>query len=243
MQSYDVVIVGGGVMGSSVAYFLKGWLNFPGSVLVVERDPTYAEAATPRAAGGIRQQFSTPENIRMGQFGADFIKSAGEHLTVGGDAPLSSLVENGYLFLATGAGMHTLLGNHQLQHHSAPTTSCSRPTRFERAFPGSTATIWPAAASASATKAGSIPTACCRRSAARRARSASPISQDEVAGAERRARPSHRSPCARARRDRLRRGGQLRRRQRLAHRRAGSASTCRCARASASSTCSIAARS
>ena len=35
MQSYDVVIVGGGVMGSSVAYFLKGWLNFTGSVLVV----------------------------------------------------------------------------------------------------------------------------------------------------------------------------------------------------------------
>ncbi|MFM9845288.1 MAG: NAD(P)/FAD-dependent oxidoreductase [Dongiaceae bacterium] len=115
MQSYDVVIVGGGVMGSSVAFFLKGWLSFPGSVLVVERDPTYADAATPRSAGGIRQQFSTPENIRMGQFGAAFIKKAGEHLAVDGDAPLIPFVENGYLFLASGAGMDILRGNHEIQ--------------------------------------------------------------------------------------------------------------------------------
>ena len=115
MQSYDVVIVGGGVMGSSVAYFLKGWLNFPGSVLVVERDPTYADAATPRAAGGIRQQFSTPENIRMGRFAADFIKRAGEYLAVDDDAPLIPFVENGYLFLASSAGMDILRGNHEIQ--------------------------------------------------------------------------------------------------------------------------------
>jgi len=115
MQSYDVVIVGGGVMGSSVAFFLKGWAVFPGSVLVVERDPTYADAATPRSAGGIRQQFSTPENIRMGHFGAAFIKNAGEHLAVDGDAPQLPFVENGYLFLASGAGMDILRANHEIQ--------------------------------------------------------------------------------------------------------------------------------
>jgi FAD-dependent oxidoreductase domain-containing protein 1 len=114
-QSYDVVIVGGGVMGSSVAYFLKGWVKFPGSVLVIERDPTYADAATPRSAGGIRQQFSTPENIRMGQFAASFIKSIGEHLAVDGDAPQLPFVENGYLFLASGAGMEVLRANHEMQ--------------------------------------------------------------------------------------------------------------------------------
>jgi FAD-dependent oxidoreductase domain-containing protein 1 len=115
MLSYDVVIVGGGVMGSSVAYFLKGPVGFSGSVLVVERDPTYADAATPRSAGGIRQQFSTPENIRMGQFGASFIKNAAEHLAVDGDVPQLPFVENGYLFLASGAGMEILRANHATQ--------------------------------------------------------------------------------------------------------------------------------
>lgn len=115
MHSYDVVIVGGGVMGSSIAYFLKGPVGFPGSVLVVERDPTYADGATPRSAGGIRQQFSTPENIRMGQFGASFIKNAAEYLAVDGDAPQLPFVENGYLFLASGAGMEILRANHATQ--------------------------------------------------------------------------------------------------------------------------------
>ena len=115
MQSYDVVIVGGGVMGSSVAYFLKGPVGFSGSVLVVERDPTYADGATPRSAGGIRQQFSTPENIRMGQFGASFIKNVAGHLAVDDDAPQLPFVENGYLFLASGAGMGILRANYETQ--------------------------------------------------------------------------------------------------------------------------------
>jgi sarcosine oxidase len=135
MPSYDVVIVGGGVMGSSIAYFLKGWLKFPGSVLVVERDSTYADAATPRSAGGIRQQFSTPENIRMGQFAAAFIKKSDEHLAVNGDAPQIPFVENGYLFLASGAGMKILRGNHAVQHSLGADTILLSPDELRARFP------------------------------------------------------------------------------------------------------------
>src|SRR5690348_17919223 len=103
-RTFDVVIMGGGVVGSSAAYFLASQPSFGGSIAVVERDPTYAEAATPRSAGGIRQQFSTPENVLISAFGASFIKSAAEHLTVDGEQPNLQFHEGGYLFLATGAG-------------------------------------------------------------------------------------------------------------------------------------------
>ncbi len=96
-QSYDVVIVGGGAMGSSSAYFLASSADFTGSVLVVERDPTYESGATSRSLGGIRQQFSTPENIQMSMFGAEFARAAAETLAVEGQSADVSFREHTYL--------------------------------------------------------------------------------------------------------------------------------------------------
>ena len=81
MQRFDVVIIGGGVIGSSAAYFLSSQPDFTGTIAVIEKDPTYAEAATPRSAGGVRLQFSTAENVLMGAFGASFIFLVGAHYT------------------------------------------------------------------------------------------------------------------------------------------------------------------
>src|SRR5919198_594179 len=115
LQAYDVVIVGGGVIGSAAAYFLAADPGFGGSVLVVERDPTYATASTALSVGSIRQQFSTPENIRMSLFGAEFLARIGEHLAVDGEAPSVSFHRGGYLFLATAAGVPVLEANHRVQ--------------------------------------------------------------------------------------------------------------------------------
>ncbi|KAM4011984.1 FAD-dependent oxidoreductase domain-containing protein 1-like isoform 1-T1 [Anomaloglossus baeobatrachus] len=73
----DIVIVGGGVMGWAVAYWLKRMLTKKKAynVLVVERDPTYSHASTVLSAGGIRQQFSRKENIQMSLFGAHFLRN------------------------------------------------------------------------------------------------------------------------------------------------------------------------
>ena len=69
METADVVIVGGGIVGSAIAYFLSADGAFQGRrIVIVERDPSYAEASTSRSAGGLRQQFSTPENIALSQF-------------------------------------------------------------------------------------------------------------------------------------------------------------------------------
>ena len=48
----DVVIVGGGVIGSSIAYFLTQSADFDGQVVVLEQDPSYQIASTPRSLGG-----------------------------------------------------------------------------------------------------------------------------------------------------------------------------------------------
>ena len=61
-SSYDVVVIGGAVMGSSVAWFLSANPDFDGSVLVVERDGSYDFSSTPRTNSCIRQQFSTDLN-------------------------------------------------------------------------------------------------------------------------------------------------------------------------------------
>ena len=107
-MSTDVAIVGGAVMGSAVAYFLAQDPDFDGTVTVIERDPTYAACATTRSWGGIRQQFSTPENVRMSLFGADFARSADVTLAVDGHGPDLAFQERGYLFLADAAHIAAL---------------------------------------------------------------------------------------------------------------------------------------
>ncbi len=99
-KNYDVVIIGGAIMGSSTAWFLKDNLDFKGSILVVERDPSYENCATNFSNSCIRLQFSEPLNIKISQFGADFIKNIRRYM--GGDERVPDLrIQNfGYLYLA-----------------------------------------------------------------------------------------------------------------------------------------------
>lgn len=135
MQAYDVLIVGGGVIGSAVAYFLAASERFDGSVLVVERDASYRDCSTARSVGGIRQQFSTPENVQMSLFGAQFIKSAREHLSVDGDAPAIDFVEAGYLTLASPSGRGALEANHAVQRAHGAQIALLSPGEISLRFP------------------------------------------------------------------------------------------------------------
>src|SRR5215813_12630276 len=111
-QTYDVVIIGGAAVGSAVAYFLTHDLGFTGSVAVIERDPTYARAATTLSAASIRQQFSTPENIRLSAFGVEFFRALKERFGPQADIAFR---ERGYLLLAGESGRATLAANHRIQ--------------------------------------------------------------------------------------------------------------------------------
>lgn len=96
----DVIIIGGAAMGAATAFWLTKMA--PGlKVLVVERDPSYARAATALSVASVRQQFSDPTNVEISRFGVDFIRNFAERLGPAGDVASLGLKENGYLFLTT----------------------------------------------------------------------------------------------------------------------------------------------
>ena len=134
-SSYDVVIVGGGAIGSSIAYALSAEPGFSGSVLVVERDPGYRRASSALSASGIRQQFSTAVNIRISQYGIEFLRRAGELLSVDGQRPPVSVNEAGYLITAPPAGVGVLKRNHELQVSLGAKIALLSPAELRRRFP------------------------------------------------------------------------------------------------------------
>jgi sarcosine oxidase len=131
----DVLVIGGGVIGSAVAYFLTAEPAFDGRVTVVERDPTYATSSTALSVASIRQQFSTPENIRMSLFGAEFFRSAGQYLAVDGEAPDIAFRESGYLFLATEESLPILESNHHTQLDCGAAVALLTPAELRMRFP------------------------------------------------------------------------------------------------------------
>ena len=134
-DSYDVVIIGGAIMGSSTAWWLTR-MGFAGRILVVERDPTYAQAATTLSFSCIRQQFSTELNIRISQFGADFVQSLRDRM--GGDDRVPELkIQNfGYLYLAdTPEFADVLRANHQVQVAAGAGTRLLTADHIREEFP------------------------------------------------------------------------------------------------------------
>ena len=125
-----VIVVGGGVMGSSTAYHLKSDPDFTGEVVVVERDPTYVRASSALSASSIRQQFSTPLNIHLSRFGIGFLRRAKELLDVD-----LGLKEPGYLFLASPEGVKVLRANHAIQKGESCAVELLDPAALKARFP------------------------------------------------------------------------------------------------------------
>ncbi|MEZ0001565.1 NAD(P)/FAD-dependent oxidoreductase [Sinorhizobium fredii] len=129
--SESVVIIGGAIVGSSIAYFLRE-LGFSGSVTVVERDPTYQQSSTALSAAAIRTQFGTPVNIHMSLFGAAFLRTIIDRF--GTDADIG-FVERGYLILGGPETVNARQAGIGMQRREGADVAALSPNEAKARFP------------------------------------------------------------------------------------------------------------
>lgn len=135
-RSYDVVIVGGAMLGSSSAWFLASNPDFNGSVLVVERDPSYEFSSTAHTNSCMRQQFSNEVNVKISQFAAEFVKNFRQYMGNDERVPDVPLQSFGYMYLADNeefAG--TLKENQQIQKSLGAGTRYMTRDEIKRDYP------------------------------------------------------------------------------------------------------------
>jgi len=134
-QSYDVLIIGGAMIGSSAAWWTAQNPDFTGRILVVERDPTYQFAATTHTNSCIRQQYGTEINVRISQFGVDFLQNFARYMNAA-DAPKIHLHDFGYLYLADSRGFaDVLIDNQQMQARLGAGTRIMTPDQILAEYP------------------------------------------------------------------------------------------------------------
>jgi glycine/D-amino acid oxidase-like deaminating enzyme len=130
----DIAVIGGGAIGCAVAYFVKT-LNPTTDVCVVERDPTYELASTPRASGGIRRLFALPENIELSNFSIPFYDSFADTMAVDGELVDIGLKKNGYLFIVPPSDRAQLRRNYETQLSTGCTVVWLEPEEIKHRYP------------------------------------------------------------------------------------------------------------
>lgn len=133
-RNFDVIIVGGAVMGSSVAYHLLA-AEPKIKVAVLERDPTYTRASTALSLGGVRVQFSLKENILISLYAQEFFSRFEEEMAVEEEKPSIDYRRAGYLFLIEGAGKAAAERDMALQKGLGCEVEWWTPEKILREFP------------------------------------------------------------------------------------------------------------
>ena len=134
--AYDVVIIGGAMIGASIAWFLSANPDFVGRVLVVERDPSYQNSSTAHTNSCMRQQFSNPINVQISQYAALYVKTFREQM--GGDpqVPHIALHSFGYMYLVNNENSAAVLReNQRVQAACGAATRLLTPRQIAAEYP------------------------------------------------------------------------------------------------------------
>ena len=135
-DKYDVIIIGGAIMGSSTAWFLSQNPDFNGTILVVEKDHKYEFCSTAHTTSCIRQQFSTKLNIEISQFAADFINNFQEYMDNDARVPKLAIKSFGYMYLAGDEDFaKNLKSNQKVQAASGAATELLTPEEIKSRYP------------------------------------------------------------------------------------------------------------
>jgi len=130
----NIVIIGGGIIGSSIAYHLAR-AGGAGDVLVIERDPTYERASTPLSNGGIRRLFSLPENIEMASYGLAFYRDFAADMAINNEPADISFQPQGDLFISDAGGAAQMEENFALQERMGVEVELMSPAALKARFP------------------------------------------------------------------------------------------------------------
>ena len=106
-----------------------------GEIVVVEPDPTYEFAATPRGNGGIRQLFSLPENIAMAQYGLAFFRDFETEMAVDGEPAPIGFRRQGYLLVSDAGEHHQMERNFRFQSANGVRADCLDRAALGARFP------------------------------------------------------------------------------------------------------------
>ena len=135
-SAYDVIIIGGAIMGSSAAWFLSQNPDFNGSILVVEKDQKYEFCSTAHTTSCMRQQFSTKLNVQISQFAAEFVLNLQEYMVDKIRIPKLKINSFGYMYLADNVSFaETLKDNQKIQIEAGAATELLSPTEIKSRYP------------------------------------------------------------------------------------------------------------
>ena len=121
-------------MGSSAAYFLKT-MSPDMTVTVIEPDPAYGLASTPRASGGVRRLFSLPENIELSNYSSPFFEKFPGKMSVNGTPADIGFKKGGYIFIVPPRDLDVLRENYDTQNSQGCNVIWLEPDEIKHRFP------------------------------------------------------------------------------------------------------------
>jgi glycine/D-amino acid oxidase-like deaminating enzyme len=134
VQTCDLIVIGGGIMGASISYNLAND-GFDGKIFVFEKDRAYTYSSTTLSAAGVRELFSQPISIKMANYNIDVLERFEEEMAVDGERPHIDFIQNGQMIVADAENFPLLEKQARLQQELGARVDILSPADIQRIIP------------------------------------------------------------------------------------------------------------